>query len=186
MGIQDHDGYLDHHKQRASPATGLTRGLKLAPLGIIVFWALIMGGLYLAMNQYLKPRQAVVSANGSLLIPRARDGHFYAPGMVNGQSVNFLVDTGASLVTVSESFARRALLPQGEPATFNTANGDLRGRIVSGMSVSVGPVQVSNIRIGVGLVGQSEEGGALLGQSFLSKFDVLLQKDQMVLRNRTP
>jgi aspartyl protease family protein len=186
MGMQDRDGYRDPHQQRASPSTGLTRGLKLAPLGIILFWALIMGGLYLAMNHYLQPRQAVVSANGDLVIPRDRDGHFYAQGMVNGRAVKFLIDTGASLVTVSESFARQALLPRGEPATFNTANGDLRGRIVSGMPVSVGPVRVSNIRVGVGLVGQAEEGAALLGQSFLSKFDVLLQKDQMVLRPRAP
>lgn len=170
----------------ASQATGLTRGLRLAPLGIILFWALIMGGLYLAMNQYLKPRQAVVTANGSLVIPKARDGHFYTQGMVNGQPVQFLVDTGASLVTVSESFARQAQLPQGEPATFNTANGDLRGRIVTGMSVSVGPVRVSNIRVGVGLVGQAGVGDALLGQSFLSKFDVLQQKDQLVLSQRMP
>lgn len=172
--------------ETTSQATGLTRGLKLAPLGIILFWVLIMGGLYLAMNHYLKPRQPEVSANGSLVIPRARDGHFYAQGMVNGQPVQFLVDTGASLVTVSEAFARQAQLPQGEPATFNTANGELRGRIVAGMSVSVGPVRVSNLRIGVGLVGQAGAGYALLGQSFLSKFDVLLQKDQLVLSQRMP
>jgi len=103
MGIQDRDWYRDLQRERArkhSPSA-LSRGLKMAPLGIIVFWALVMGGLYLAMNHYLKPRQAVVSSNGDLVIPRARDGHFYAQGTVNGQPVNFLVDTGASLVTVS-------------------------------------------------------------------------------------
>lgn len=184
MGMQDRDWYRDLLKQRVKKQTGLPRGLKLAPLGIILFWALIMGGLYMAMNHYLKPKQAVVSANGDLLIPRARDGHFYVQGMVNGRSVKFLIDTGASLVTVSEQFARQALLPRGEPTTFSTANGDLRGRIVSGVPVSVGPVEVSNVRIGVGLVGQAEEDAALLGQSFLSNFDVLLKKDQMVLRPR--
>jgi aspartyl protease family protein len=194
MGMQDRDWYRDLQKERArkqnsqpframGKPSGLTRGLKMAPFGIIVFWAVVMGSLYFAMNHYLKPRQAVVSSNGDLVIPRARDGHFYAKGQINGQPVNFLVDTGASLVTVSHQFARKASIPRGEPTVFKTANGDLSGRIVSGVAVSVGPMAVSRVRLGVGLEGQDED-AALLGQSFLSKFDVVLQKNQMILRPR--
>ena len=168
----------------AKQPTGLTRGFKLAPVGIVLFWLVVMAGLYMGMKHYLKPKPVVVSAQGDLLIPRARDGHFYAQGRVNGQPVTFLIDTGASLVTVSEPFARQAQMPAGEPTTFNTANGVMRGSVVSGVPVSVGPVGVSSVKIGVGLVGQDADGTALLGQSFLSKFDVLLQKDQMVLRLR--
>ena len=194
MGMQDRDWYKDLQKERnrrqkdmplrtPDKLSGLTWGLKMAPLGIIVFWAVIMGSLYLAMNHYLKPKQAVVLANGDLVIPRDRDGHFYAQGEVNGQPVKFLVDTGASLVTVSNQFARKASLPKGEPTVFRTANGDLRGSVVSGVAVSVGPVAVSRVRLGIGLEGQDKD-TALLGQSFLSKFDVILQKNQMILRPR--
>jgi aspartyl protease family protein len=194
MGMQDRDWYRDLQKERnrkqnslpfraAGKPSGLTRGLKMAPLGIIVFWAVVMGSLYIAMNDYLKPRQAVVSSNGDLVIPRSRDGHFYAQGEVNGQPVNFLVDTGASLVTVSHQFARKASIPRGEPTVFKTANGDLSGSIVSGVAVSVGPMAVNRVRLGIGLEGQDED-AALLGQSFLSKFDVVLQKHQMILRPR--
>jgi len=185
MGMQDRDWYRDLQRERArkqSPS-GLSRGLRLAPLGIIVFWALVMGGLYLAMSHYLKPRPVVVSSNGDLVIPRARDGHFYAQGKVNGQPVNFLVDTGASLVTVSHQFARKAAISEGKPTVFNTANGPLNGSVVSGVSVSIGPMAVSSVRLGVGLQGHDEH-AALLGQSFLSKFDVVLQKNQMILRPR--
>jgi aspartyl protease family protein len=194
MGMQDRDWYRELQKERArkqkvlpfratSNSSGLSRGLKMAPLGIILFWAVVMGGLYVAMNHYLKPKQAVVSANGDLIIPRSRDGHFYAQGEVNGRPVNFLVDTGASLVTVSHQFARKASIPRGEPTVFKTANGDLSGSIVSGVAVSVGPMSVSRVRLGIGLEGQ-DENAALLGQSFLSKFDVVLQKNQMILRPR--
>ena len=196
MGMQDRDWYRELQKERARKqkalpfratgnSSGLSRGLKMAPLGIILFWAVVMGGLYIAMNHYLKPKQAVVSANGDLVIPRSRDGHFYAQGQVNGQPVNFLVDTGASLVTVSHQFARKASIPRGQPTVFKTANGDLSGSIVSGIAVSVGPMAVSRVRVGVGLEGLDED-AALLGQSFLSKFDVVLQKDQMILRPRQP
>jgi aspartyl protease family protein len=125
----------------------------------------------------------VIAAQGDLKIARARDGHFYAPGTVNGKSLQFLIDTGASSVTVSEEFARSAGLVEGQPVTFNTANGPLQGRIVPNVPVAVGPISVSGVTVGVGLVGmQAREG--LLGQSFLSKFQVTLSKDEMTLRRR--
>lgn len=197
MGLEDRDGWRAAQKERAgkeggngaarpvsrAPSNGLSRGLKWGPLGIVVFWLAVMGLLYVAMSHALKPKPAIVSASGDLIIPRARDGHFYALGLVNGQPVNFLVDTGASLVTVSEAFARSAALADGEPTVFRTANGSLTGRIVPGVPVSVGPLEVSAVRIGVGLAGHSP-GDALLGQSFLSKFEVVLKGEQMILRKR--
>ena len=156
---------------------------KWGPLAIVAFWLLVMGVLYVAMSHYLKPKPVVITATGDLVIPKARDGHFYAAGSVNGQPVQFMVDTGASLVTVSEPFARAAGMDAGVPTVFKTANGDLAGRIVAGVPVALGPVQVSSVRVGVGLVG-GEVADALLGQSFLSQFEVVLSKEQMVLRHK--
>jgi aspartyl protease family protein len=141
-----------------------------------------MGALYLGFKQYEKPK-TVISANGDLVIKRARDGHFYVAGEVNGKPVKFLVDTGASLVGVSEKFAQKAGLTGGEPTVFRTANGELAGRIIANVPITVGPIAVSGIRVGVGLEGH-EVSDALLGQNFLSKFDVLLRQDQMILRKR--
>ena len=44
----------------AKQPTGLTRGLKLAPVGIVLFWLVVMGGLYMGMKHYLKPKPVVV------------------------------------------------------------------------------------------------------------------------------
>ncbi|MEO8117934.1 MAG: retropepsin-like aspartic protease [Rhodoferax sp.] len=157
--------------------------LKWGPFAILVFWLVVMGLLYAAMTHYLKPKPVTITASGDLVIPRSRDGHFYAAGSVNGKPANFLVDTGASLVTVSEPFARAAGIAAGVPTVFKTANGDLAGWIVSGVSVTLGPMDVSGVRVGVGLVG-GEVGDALLGQSFLSKFEITLSKEQMTLRQK--
>ena len=61
--------------------------------------------------------------------------------------------------------------------------GDRPGRIVEGLSVAIGPLSVTNIKVGVGLSG-GDESDALLGQSFLSKFDMTMSNNQMVLRAR--
>lgn len=158
-------------------------GLAWGPLAIVLFWLAVMGVLYALMTQVLKPPPMQISITGELTIPRARDGHFYAQGQIQGKPVTFLVDTGASLVVVSEAFARDASLAPGEPTTFRTASGELRGRIVSGVTVSVGPASVSGARVGVGLVGP-DPAMALLGQSFLSRFEVLLSGDTMILREK--
>ena len=158
-------------------------GLGWGPLAILAFWLLVMGVLYAIMSQVLKPAPLVVSASGELLIPRSRDGHFYVAGTVAGRPVTFLVDTGASMVVVSEKFADAASLARGQTALFKTANGDLQGRIVPGVTVSVGPVSISGARVGVGLVGGDPD-MALLGQSFLSRFEVVLSGDRMTLRGK--
>jgi aspartyl protease family protein len=206
MGLQDRDWYRDamreKEKQQQLDATRSkfssftdkhlvgkhgpkvvkpARELGLLPL--MLFWIVVMGLLYGAMTYYLKPKQAKVLANGELMIQRSQDGHFYTLGKVNGIEVTFMVDTGASLVTISETLAQKASLSDGTPTIFQTANGKTKGRVVEGLSVTIGPVAVTNIKVGVGLVGGNAD-EALLGQSFLSKFDISMNKDQLILRPR--
>lgn len=167
--------------QQQQEPQGLTRGLKWGPLGIVVFWLVIMGLVYGGIQHVMKPRQVTVSMAGDMTIPRARDGHFYVAGTVAGQPVMFLVDTGASLVTVSQEFADAAGLDGGTPVRFHTANGVIDGRVVADVPVSIGPASVSGVKVAVGLVGVGRD-KALLGQSFLSRFQITLTRDDMVLR----
>ena len=201
MGLQDNDGdqglRREHEKQRQIDETRARFStfsqnnlgkktispVKTGLIPMMIFWAVVMGLLYMGMTHYLKPKQAQVLANGDLVITRSQDGHYYTLGTVNGREARFMVDTGASLVSVSETFAQKALIGTGVSATFRTANGDRPGRIVEGVSVSIGPVSVSNIKVGVGL-SVGNESDALLGQSFLSKFDMTVSNNQMVLRAR--
>jgi aspartyl protease family protein len=196
MGIQDRDWYREAQKERDSKTVRfgksktdyekrhpvVSRGNRWAPLGIVVFWLAIMAALYLGFKQYEQPK-TIISANGDVVIKRARDGHFYVAGHVNGNPVKFLVDTGATLVGVSEKFAQKAGLVGGEPTVFKTANGGLSGRIIANVPINVGPIAVSGIRVGVGLEGH-DANDALLVQNFLAKFDVILRENQMILRKR--
>lgn len=172
-----------HVTPRSGPARNGRSAFMTGLVPMMVFWCAVMGLLYVMMTHYLKPKQTQISASGDLVITRSHDGHFYALGAVNGRQVKFLVDTGASLVTVSEEFAKNAGVSGGVPTVFRTASGSLPGRIVDGVTVTVGPLVATNIKVGVGLAGRNED-EALLGQSFLSKFDITMEKKQMTLRAR--
>lgn len=163
------------------PSNDLPTSLKWGPLAIVTVWLAVMGALYLLSAQYLKPKPVAVLSGGVLVIPMASDGHFYATGTVGGKPARFLVDTGASMVTVSDAFAQQAGLAGGTPTVFKTANGDLQGRVLTDVPVSMGSAQVSGVRVGVGLVG-AEPDEALLGQSFLNKFEITLADRQMTLK----
>lgn len=194
MGIQDRDWWREAQKERERKEDRARRAsrpkswanasaTKTGLIPMMLFWCAVMGLLYGLMTHYLKPKPMKVATNGDLVITRAHDGHFYVAGTVNGKVANFMVDTGATLVSVSDEFANQARLQGGEPTTFKTANGDRPGRVVTDVAVSVGPVTVPDVRVGIGLTGDKVS-DALLGQSFLSRFDVMMNKDQMVLRPR--
>lgn len=140
---------------------------------------------YLIIDHFSAPGPVVRTMQGGqheIVIPVARDGHYYVDGSVNGQSVTFLVDTGASYVSVGSEFARRANLPEGHVGVFNTANGAVEGRITRAQSVSADIFEVSAINVAV-IPGTTEYG--LLGQNFLRYFSVSQSDGKLVLRMRS-
>lgn len=149
----------------------------------LAIWIIISGVIYLYFDARQKPTVAVASArlaDGEVVIPRSHDGHYYVRGAINGRPVDFMVDTGASTVSISHEIARNTHLPSGTPANFVTANGAVMGEIVSGQTIEAGGIVVEGLSVGVGIQGDI----ALLGQNFLRRIDVLQSDDKMVLRVR--
>jgi aspartyl protease family protein len=125
--------------------------------------------------------QAVGGASVTLTAdPR---GHFVTSGTVNGRSVSFLVDTGATSVALSRSEAARIGLDysRGKPSLAMTANGPVRGWEVSLGAVRVGSVTVRDVP---GMVIDSNMSSALLGMSFLGRFDIQQRGSTLILRRR--
>jgi aspartyl protease family protein len=149
----------------------------------LIIWITIFSATYLYFNAKLEPRIRVAKqsqVSGEVAIPRSWDGHYYIQGSINGYPVIFMVDTGATFVSLGSEIARRAQLPKGRPANFTTAGGIIQGEMVSDQTVEAGGIVVSSLQISVGLPGDM----ALLGQNFLRNIDVFQSNDTMTLRLR--
>jgi aspartyl protease family protein len=117
----------------------------------IVWVAIVIAGYFLidrfsAADPVVRTTQ---SSGYQITVPVARDGHYYLEGAINGQPVTFLVDTGASYVSVGSDVARLANLPAGVTGIFSTANGSVEGRIVRSQSVRADIFQISGISVAV-------------------------------------
>jgi aspartyl protease family protein len=151
-----------------------------------VVWLGLLAGGWFAFEQFGNSGPVVRgcqggAANGDIVLAAARDGHFYLEGAVSGTPVRFLVDTGASHVTLGADDARRARLAPGTPAYFETANGRVEGRLVQGQKVRAECLEVDDLMVAVS-PGLGEV--ALLGQNFLRRFEVVQSGSELRLRMR--
>jgi aspartyl protease family protein len=110
-------------------------------------------------------------------------GHFLPSGQINGRAVQFMVDTGATSVAMSESDARRINLAYetGQRVMVSTANGAAVAHRVRLDSVRIGDVTVHGVEA---LVTQQSMPYVLLGNSFLNRFQMQRQNDQLTLDKR--
>lgn len=117
-------------------------------------------------------QKASVSPAGarSLSIPRDFRGHFQAVGRIDGQHLNFMVDTGASVVALNErSAAKFGLRPLRSDynATVTTANGTIKAARTRIAMLDVGGLVVRNVEAMV--LPDEALSENLLGLSFLSR-----------------
>lgn len=121
------------------------------------------------------PREIVLTAGPG--------GHFTSVGSINGRAVNFLVDTGATAVSISQADAARIGLDlkKGQPGLSNTANGSVPVVLITLDRVRVGSVEVANVQ---GVVMPTGMPYVLLGNSFLTRFQMQRENDVMRLQLR--
>jgi aspartyl protease family protein len=124
------------------------------------------------------------SGNGThVVLPAGPGGHFISSGRINGTSVRFLVDTGATVVSMSAQEADRIGLQYrtGTPLQLNTANGAVQGFQISLTSVGLGGVEVYNVPA---IVTANPMPFVLLGNSFLTHFQLKRENDSLTLDKR--
>jgi aspartyl protease family protein len=111
-------------------------------------------------------------------------GHFMAEGQINGGSIRFLLDTGATQVALSSADANRLGIDyrKGQPGLMGTANGTAMAYKVTLNTVRIGDIVVNNVEAAV-LEG-NQMPFALLGMSFLNRMEMKREGQVMVLTKR--
>jgi aspartyl protease family protein len=120
-------------------------------------------------------------SGGEQVFPADAQGHVYIDALVNGVPVHFLVDTGATLVSLTLNDARAAGI---DPSTLaftvrtSTANGPSAGARVTLQDVQIGQMPVYDVSALV----HRNLGISLLGQSFLTRLrSYNMQNGQLTL-----
>lgn len=118
-----------------------------------------------------------------IVLPADSRGHFMTQGAINGRAVSFMLDTGATTVALSAADAQRIGLDysKGQPVRINTANGVASGYRLRLNSVRVGDVEVYDIDA---IVSEQSMPYVLLGNSFINRFSMRRDADEMVLEKR--
>jgi aspartyl protease family protein len=108
---------------------------------------------------------------------------------INGVRGLFILDTGASYVSVKSAFADRAKIPQNDTPeiTVMTANGTTKAKLSKADKVALGRLTAVNVPVAVQNLDDKSYGpgvDGLLGMSFLSRFDVQMSNGSIEVRTR--
>jgi aspartyl protease family protein len=149
---------------------------------IVIIWLLLLGATTLLFNSILddinNPNQQLsISVNESgqqeIILERNKYGHYIATGMINGHSVEFLLDTGATLVAIPEHIADRINLKKGQRFQSQTANGNSLSYSTKVDSLSLGGIVMTNVPASISSGMKFDE--ILLGMSFLKHLQLTQQ-----------
>lgn len=160
----------------------LGQALRTALAWGLIFLGVMAGyGLWEDIRRDAGPLQAMTVAEGRIELDRAADGHFYAPLEVNGETILFLADTGATNMVLASADAdrlgidRTALAFTGQAST---ANGIVRTAQVRLPEVQLGPFADADFPA---YVTDGEMEISLLGMDYLRLFRVEIAGDRMIL-----
>lgn len=153
----------------------------------VVFWLFLMGSLTLFFNGFIQqrdnPNHALTASdlpNGNVVLQRNRAGHYLAPGLINGYPVKFLLDTGATDVSVPADVARAAGLVKGRPSQVSTANGVISVYQTELEEVQLGGISLRGVRASINPYMPDDV--VLLGMSFMKHLDITQKNGVLTLK----
>ena len=154
---------------------------------IYLMWVFVLLALF-AVFQELDGRRSrsvqrvFLGADGSaeLVLERNQHGHYLAEGSINGQPAHFLLDTGASDVSLPEGVAGRLGLRRGAPLRSRTANGTITVYATRLSEVRLGPLVLRDVKASINPHMEDED--VLLGMSFLRHLEFEQKQGALTLR----
>lgn len=151
--------------------------------GLIFVGVIAAIGLWSDIRKNVAPSQSYVDGQATVKVPRNPDGHYYLTLEIDGTSVDFVIDTGATDVVLTRADATRIGLDVDDlfyGGVAHTANGEVRTARVRLKNVQLG--EIFDLVIGASVnSGQMEQ--SLLGMSYLQRFSKIeIGGGEMILR----
>lgn len=152
-------------------------------------WVVGIALLALMFSHYLElrdnPNRHLVQQSGAdglpeVVLERNRQGHYVSSGLINDQPVTFLLDTGATTVSLPMALAHALGLPLRPGVSSKTANGIVQTFDARLDSVTLGGFTVRNLRATVLPNLPGEE--VLLGMDFLKRFELIQRGGTLTIR----
>jgi aspartyl protease family protein len=167
----------------AQRRTSLNRTLQQMILWVFLFaGAVLLYSVRDDLRLAVGPDARVQVSGEQVILARATDGHYYATLGVNGESVVFVVDTGATDMVLSRSDAVRVGIDPESLDYFGrarTANGEVRTARVRLDRVQLGPFEDSRV---TAWVNDGELDTSLLGMGYLQRFaKIEISGNRMIL-----
>lgn len=148
----------------------------------IIAWLILFVLLFLFFRYYNEGKHGSYQINrGTVTITASDDGHYYIDGKINNQAVEFLVDTGASLVAIPEKLAKQLGLYGRYSITLSTASGEVTGSLTRLQQLSFAKFNLTDVKAVI--VPGNEDETVLLGMNVLSQFNLLQEKKQLIIKN---
>lgn len=165
-----------------NPNAGIGKGMW------VVFWILALGTLTWVFNDVLEsafnPNQNPVSYSDRtqrvVVLDQNRYGHYVVQGEINGQSVTFLLDTGATNVAIPQHIADQLGLKYGAKHRVATANGNSIAYQTLIRRLQLGEIELNDVAASInpGI----KDDAILLGMSALKRLEFSQQNKQLILR----
>lgn len=167
----------------AQNRTSLGKNMQYAVVwGLIFIGGIAAVGLWGDIRNTVSPAAYTTTGEDTIELRRAMDGHYYVTAEVNGAPVDFVVDTGATLIVLTRADAEKAGLSTDDLAFVGragTANGTVSTAPVRLDSLKIGPLEDRGIAASVN---GGELDQSLLGMSYLERFsNVQISDGRMIL-----
>lgn len=173
---------MSDQNSNPNPHKSMGRGM------MIIGWVLAIGLLALVFGNWERdqynPNRELLSrdSNGirEVILESNRAHHYVATGLINGKSVEFILDTGATDVVIPAELAAELGLVQGRPGYANTANGMITVYATEIGRLQLGPIELEGVRASINPAMGGDE--ILLGMSALRHLEMSQKDGQLTIR----
>jgi aspartyl protease family protein len=149
-------------------------------------WLIILGLLAYLFDNWEETRinpnrnveTRIVGESSQVVLKRSNNDHYMLNAQVNGETITFLIDTGASQLVFTPEQAQRAGLIPGNSYYVGTANGNVQVQSTVVEQLRIGDIELSQVPAAIN---PNMDGFALLGMSALSSLHWRQTGDELII-----